>query len=162
MNYKNQMLKQLASGSFGKKTYMDIMRNKTNTSNKSTKTKATTNQTSENDKNNKIHDQSENILVDQQEHNDSIIEQEHNDITSDSNMFIEQPVSYEPKSHELKISSDTVKRIRNLEVRVSELEDYIIVMNSETEKLKNSQKNMIDVINKLSSEIMLAKNKITR
>lgn len=148
MNYKNQILKQLASGSFGKKTYMDIVRNKG--SNSRDKSKVFTNSVdAEEDVENsgKIYDTNEEIVK-----TDS-----NTGIAEDTNIFIKKIENYSPN-----LTDSTIKRLVSLESQMLELEDYIVVVASEIEKLKNSQKNMIDVINKLSNELISAKNNIIR
>lgn len=53
-------------------------------------------------------------------------------------------------------------RINNMEQSMDELVQHVMTLEQELERLVQCQKNIISVINKLSSEINLAKNKITR
>jgi hypothetical protein len=183
MNYKNQMLRQLASGSFGKKTYMDIVRNKGNISNRNNKVTAKTcpiktenvietdtivtdiipineineNVSTQNDpqiftgnpENNQLkNNQLENNQLDNQSENNQL---ENNQLENN-----------QLENNRIGNTNRDTKQLRILEDRVSELEDYIVVLISEIEKLKNNQSNIINVINKLSSELISAKSKIVR
>jgi hypothetical protein len=59
-------------------------------------------------------------------------------------------------------SNNSENKIKCLEDKISELEDYVVEITIEIEKLKDNQKNIISVINKLSSDMSITKNKITR
>ncbi|XWV26047.1 hypothetical protein QJ857_gp1033 [Tupanvirus soda lake] len=54
------------------------------------------------------------------------------------------------------------KKIKTIEEKILELEDYVVEIGIEIENLKKNQNNIINVINKLTIDINIAKNKITR
>ncbi|XWV24801.1 putative ORFan [Tupanvirus deep ocean] len=60
------------------------------------------------------------------------------------------------------INGLTEKKIKNIEEKILELEDCVVEMGIEIENLKKNQNNIINVINKLTIDINIAKNKITR
>jgi hypothetical protein len=53
-------------------------------------------------------------------------------------------------------------KVSTLENQITELEDYIVEMAVEIEKLMDTQQKIVKVINKLSADITLTKNKIAR
>ena len=98
------------------------------------------------------------------ESNDVITEQSENNSFKESNSFEESNgVITEQSENNLSIiNSQEQNKIILLEQKIFELDNYIIQMADEIKNLINDQKKIISVLNKLSAEINIARNKITR
>lgn len=239
MSYKNQLLKGVTNGRYGKKTYLDLVKRKTNNAHHSNnklfvnKTYPTVNEDDtqvnkfvdkiksdylkdvefdiEPDVETKV--QTNNIIdpmIDKIDEDTNCIVEPHtinkiefranipNNKISQKNLFdksYKDPFKVNDKmpdrillencdntdnknieifteQTETKINKNNSNKSKNpnleinqiniLERKILELEKCIFDMITEIEKIKNNQKNIIDVVNKLSKEISITRNKITR
>lgn len=135
MNYKNQILKQLSNGKYDKKTYLGMVNKKSKSLSK--------------------------------ENSDHIEAKKVNITEVDMNTLeTTNPIINSNSSDEIIQSEDVVfdeaDKDSMIERKISELENYLGIITIEIDNLSKNQKNIISAINKLSTEISMAKNKITR
>lgn len=183
MSYKNQILKQLANGRYGKKTYLDLVRKKTNIKSNEQDTvivpepevsvPITEMEHAETDivlnpvNNNETIDlsikpQSDKKKSNHQKKNKNKTKIKKNNSVPILSETIDNEGSLPEPMTNLELNHDDRFKITNLENKILELEDYVVEIGIEIENLKNNQSNMIQAINKLALEINIAKNKIVR
>jgi hypothetical protein len=144
MTYRNQILKQLTNGKYGKKNYMDLLKKKpAKTTSLSNEFGPTYENPNENPNEKSIHTPPKSVIKNT------------SDNTKMEDIFTEQ------SENDPTISKDNTDPTI-LQDKILVMEDYIAEISIEIENLKTGQKNIINAINKLSNELSIVKNKIIR